>query len=99
MSLSAVMMAARQLPVTAFVMKNLLTSTTEQLAAVLALLRSTMRASLPRPEGFEDRRRRGVALPTDPLRIPAYLRRRRLHLRTQSRFNAQALNPRRNGVR
>ena len=63
-----------------------LTSTAEQLAAVLAHFRSTMRANSPRPEGFEDRRRRDE-LPTNPLRIPAYLRRRRLHLRTQSRFD------------
>ena len=34
-------------------MKTFFISTTEQLAAVLAHIRSTMRAKSPRPEGFE----------------------------------------------
>ena len=74
-------------------MKTFLISTTEQLAAVLAHFRSTIRAKSPRPEEFEHRRRRHAPLPADPLRVPAYLRRRRLPLRLRSRFDAQALTP------
>jgi hypothetical protein len=91
MSLSAVMMAARQPPVTAFAMKTFLNSTTEQLAAVPPHFRSTMRANLPHPERLEYRRCRHVPLPVDPSRIPTCLRRRRLPLRFQSRFDAQTL--------
>jgi hypothetical protein len=90
MSLSAVMMAARQPPVTAIAMKMILKATTKRLAALLAHLRG-MRAKLPRPGQLEHRRRRQVALPADPLRIPAYLRRRRLHLRLKSRLDTQAV--------
>lgn len=53
MRLSAVMMAARQPPVTAVAMKMILLTTTKRLAAVLAHFRSTMHANLQRPEGFE----------------------------------------------
>jgi hypothetical protein len=99
MSLSAVMMAACQPPVTAVAMKMILTFTTEQLAAMLARFCTTIRANQPRPEGFEHRRRRHVHLPADPSRIPAYLRRHCLSLRLQSRFDAQALHRWQEGVR
>jgi hypothetical protein len=81
-------------------MKMILMTTTHRLAAALAHFRSTMGANSPRPEGFEYRRRLQVPLPADPSRIPAYLRRRRLALRLQSRFDAQqALSSMRAGVR
>jgi hypothetical protein len=98
MSLSAVMMAARPPPDTAIAMKIILRSTTKRLAAVLAHCRG-ISANRPHPEKFEHRRRRHVPLPADPLRIPAYLRRRRLLLRLQPQFDAQALNPQREGLR
>ena len=91
MSLSTVMMSDIATPGHYAVMRTFLTSTTEQLAAVLARFRSTMRANLPRREGF-DYGRRHVPLPVDPSHIPAYLPRRRLPLRFQSRFDARAIN-------
>ena len=91
MSLSAATMVARHPPATAINMKTFLNSTTEQFAAVLAHFCSTMRADLPHLEGFECRRRQNAPMPADQSRIPAYLRRRRLPLRFQSRFDAQAL--------
>jgi hypothetical protein len=100
MSLSAVMMAARQPPVTAVAMKMILRSTTKRLAAALAHFRSTVGANALRREGFEYEPRPHALSPTDPSRIPAYLRRRRLALRLQSRFDAQeAPSSMRAGVR
>jgi hypothetical protein len=94
MSLSPAMMVARQPPVTA--MKMILKTTTKRLATMLA----GMCANVPRREEFDYMRHRHAPLSTDPSRIPAYLRRRRLPLRAQSRFDAEeALCPMRAGLR
>jgi len=61
------------------IMKTILINSAEHLAAVLARFRGVIRASFPRPEGFEYRRSQHVPLPADPSRIPTYLRRRRVH--------------------
>jgi hypothetical protein len=84
-----VTMAAYQPPVTAIAMKMIPRSTTERLAAMLA----GMRANAPRREEFVYRCRRHAPLLADPSRIPAYLRRHRVPLRLQSRFDADALQP------
>ena len=87
MSLSPAMMVARQPPVTA--MKMILKATTKRLAAMLA----GMRANVPRRDEVDYMCRQHLPLPADPSRIPAYLRRHRVPLRPQSRFDAEALNP------
>jgi hypothetical protein len=89
------MMAAPQLPATAIAMKMILKATTKRLAAMLA----GMCANVPRREEFDYMRHRHASLSTDPSRIPAYLRRRRLALRLQFRCDADALNPWRKGAR
>jgi hypothetical protein len=81
MSPSAVMMAARQPPITALAMKMILKATSKRLASILA----GMRANVPRREEVDYRCHRRAPLATDPPRIPAYLRRHR--------FDADALNP------
>jgi hypothetical protein len=65
-------------------MKAFLTSTTGQLAAVMAYFCSTVRADLPHLEGFEYRLRH-APMTVDPSRISAYLRRRRLPVGSATR--------------
>jgi hypothetical protein len=67
--------------------------TAERLAAALANFRSTMHANSPHREGREYKPQPHGLSPTDLSRIPAYLRRHRVSLRLQSRFDADALNP------
>jgi hypothetical protein len=93
------MMAARQPATSAVAMKMILMTTTRRLAAVLAYFRG-MHANWPRREGLVCKRRQHMPLATDPSRIPAYLRRRRLPLRgPKSRFDVQALGDRCEAVR
>ena len=73
-------------------MKTTLKPTATQFASFLVRCRKTMRAALPQFGATSSTRHLHVLKPVDPSRIPAFLRRRRLLLRTQSRFDAQALN-------
>jgi len=96
MSLSTVMMAAPQPPVAR---KMTLMNTAGRLAAALAQFRSTMHANSPQREGREYKPQTHGLSPTDPSRISAYQRRHRVYLRLRSRFDADALNPWREGAR
>jgi hypothetical protein len=90
------MMAAPQPPVAR---KVTLMKTARRLAAALALIRSTMHANSPDREGREYKAQPHGLSPTDPSRIPAYLRRHRVSVRLQSSFDADALNPWQEGAR
>lgn len=77
MSLSTAMMVARQPPVTAVTMKMILRTTTKRVAVLLGQLRTIARRT-----GARSRRKPARRPPVPPavelMRVPAYMRRRRL---------------------
>lgn len=92
-------MATQPPPASTVAMKTILRTTTQRLAALLGLAPTAPRASAARAEPFRCARRRHVPVPADASRIPAYLRRRRLPLAAAPRFDPQALERQREGLR
>jgi hypothetical protein len=75
MSLSTAMMVARQPPTTAIAMKMILKTTTKRFAALLRLTSVTARADADR---LVPARRPSSPPAAELMRVPAYIRRRRL---------------------
>jgi hypothetical protein len=75
MSLSTAMMASAQPPITAVAMKMILNASTKRLAALLRLAHAAARANAGR---FAPAHRPPLLPATDLVRVPAYMRRRRL---------------------
>jgi len=75
MSLSTAMMASPQPPITAVAMKMILNATTKRLAALLRLAHAAARADSGR---FAPAHRHPLPPAADLVRVPAYMRRRRL---------------------
>jgi hypothetical protein len=77
MSLSTAMMAPPQPPITAVAMKMILNATTKRLAALLRLARVTARVDSGAGR-FAPAHRPSLPPAADLVRVPAYMRRRRL---------------------